>query len=405
MYEHQAQAMFGAAKHKFNVVTNSVFLRRDARLKKRDSNRHKAASSFNFETVQELYHLQSWREFVRHPAAPMATCIGFLCMFLTAIVLSKTFSDRIELWRQAYADPMALYRVDHFDRKVMVEVHDALTTAMHLEHKGNIKEYITFLDDIIPKYCLDYVNKDKFVLDVVGNENFHLNLKSSIRFVAKGGTFAEHKMMAIYPDGTIIDPTIEEMNAHNVAEPCPLLTGLWEMGIPTSEERAKDHMFRQSVPQDNVHAFDRFVRSYHVDNFYLLASAYFLSGDCKEGVTMLEKNVLKNVIMKWIDVVQQSAMDTEKYRESEGERTFAEPHHWVIDTSNGDVLPFEGKLMDPRRHISCWGIRSAFNTQWTYDDDPQQKYTTDTVRKHVEDYFDTWYTEVVHQTNVQDGKA
>jgi len=179
------------------------------------------------------------------------------------------------------------------------------------------------------------------------------------------------------------------------------------MGIPRHENRAKDHVFRIDAPRDNKHAFDHYVRSYHVDSIYHQANVFFLSESCRETVTMLEKEVLKNFIMQWVDVVQESAVDFERQKEANPRVTekvhSREQHHWAVDTSNGDVLAVEGKVMDPK-FVSCWGIISAFNTEWEFADD-QQRDTTDIVRKHVEEYFDIWYTEVVHATNVEDGKA
>ena len=74
------------------------------------------------------------------------------------------------------------------------------------------------------------------------------------------GYFEAHKMLAVTPSGSLIDPLDKDLNPDNSAQPCPLLTGLWEMALPNGNEKHSANR-----PKDDPRAFAARVLDYHVD--------------------------------------------------------------------------------------------------------------------------------------------
>jgi len=275
---------------------------------------------------------------------------------------------------------------------LMFEVEQVLMKAMQLDHKGNVKEYSEFLESSIQKYCVTTLDANGYHLSQTGNENFHLNLRTLIQFVAEGKKLDAHTMLALSPSGFIIDPTDKELNPFNDAQPCPLLSGLFEMGAPTkNEEQTADKS------EDSPHAFDHRVLDYHVDEYYDLVKRSLLRGDCLDIAMEMPKEILRNFLLNWVDMVQQSAMNTEKASDDH-QVLQIRSEEYVIERDTGDIL--EVAEFNEKEQWRCSGIQPSLNAPWSFDDDPQQEFTVDTVREHVAARFDEWFHNDVHKSVV-----
>jgi len=314
-------------------------------------------------------------------------------------------------WSSAEAlglDPDALYRADYYDREQMMEVEQVLTRAMQLDHDGGVTEYRIFLDSQMERYCTKPLEERGFKLGQLGEENFHLNLRRSIHFVAVGGIFEKHKMLAVQTNGSIIDPWDPVVNPRHDAQPCPLLTALWEMGAPSAESRARVHKFWKHRPKDSIHAFDHRVGKYYVKEFYNLATTYLLEGDCKAMTMRMPKDTLKGFLMKWIDILEQNAGNRPKAkglpeRISDEESTVK----YVIDRVDGAIWlkdETEGALSD-RDYFWCDGLRSAMNYLWWDHGALTEGFSFDLSRIHIRSHFNQWYSTKVHPKNVDENYA
>lgn len=170
------------AFQKVSVLANTHFLGHNALDKKRDSN--KSGPSFDF---QELRYVRSWSGFIKLTSAPLIVLLCIVGIVAGGITIYESYrAYNRAMWVEPDVDPMAGYTVNFYDRSEMIEVEQILTRAMQLDVKGNVVEYRQFLESTIPKYCLDTLKGKGFKLDPLGEENFHLNIRSSIHFVVLG---------------------------------------------------------------------------------------------------------------------------------------------------------------------------------------------------------------------------
>jgi len=401
-HQYKNKSSVGKALHKVTIVANAVYLSHDAMHKKCDSHRKRRLFDFG-----ELKKIKSWKQFISSKSAPMMVLFGVVAAILLMIGIYESY----RLYLRSYwidlggEDPMDQYRADFYDRRLMIEVEQMLMKAANLDRAGDVVTYRRFLDSTIQKYCLDDLKERGLYLDELGEENFHLNLRRSVHFVASGGELEEHQMLALSPIGSIIDPLNEEVNPQNIAKPCPLLTGLWRMGAPFSgkERRNKGHS-----PSDSVHAFDHKVKQYHVDEFYDLATAYLLNGDCNHMAMTMPRDILKGFMLSWIDMIHQSAEDTERMRAKNGngaQRQARPLRQYVIDKVDGRIYESSHQQSDADDYYFCWGVQSALNSAWSYDDDKDQQYSFDSIRDHIDGHFLKWYAEEVIPRNIAFNRA
>lgn len=102
-------------------------------------------------------------------------------------------------------------------------------------------------------------------------------------------------------------------------------------------------------------------------------------------------------------MIQQSAMNFDKAHEEHKKLQYKDWVGYVINRYTGDIL--EATEFDEDVQWTCSGIQAALNAEWSFDDDPQQKFTIDAVREHIEQRFDEWYAEEVHPRLVASAHA
>lgn len=183
-HRYDNKTTVGKAFHKMSVMTNAIYLSREALLKKRDSNKAGSRLTFNF---KELCRVTSWKQFISSHSAPMTVLIIILFMIMSTIGCYESYQWILRRnWQAQNEDPMELYKPINYDRKLMMEVEQVLVKAMQLDHKGSVKEYSVFLESTMEKYCMKSLEERGYTMDAFGNENFHLNLRGAIHFVGSG---------------------------------------------------------------------------------------------------------------------------------------------------------------------------------------------------------------------------
>lgn len=223
------------------------------------------------------------------------------------------------------------------------------------------------------------------------------------------------------PDGSIIDPWDKAANPNNVAQPCPLLSGLWEMGAPALDkyDKAKSHHL---TPKDSVHSFDHHVPAglpSFVNSFYEWATFWlFVLGDCHDLVAM-PKDVLKGFMLSWsvslefvnarsdaltsmllmcaclirLDVLEQNVKNE---RNGKGNHSHhgRRRHKYLIEKATGQIVLGDTQEMDADLYYFCRGVHVASG----YLD--EDHFQVDATRDRIEKHFDDWYAKEVHPRKI-----